>query len=120
LRREEEVYTAMATHNHTGSIWSNTGNVHRRRGPGTNFEIIDSLPAGQPLIVFCYALGDPVTFTTPSGHTNTSDAWDFVVISDQDAGGYVADVFIDTGSDITQQLGEQGRCDLLQQRLATP
>ena len=111
----------MATHNHTGTIWSNaTGGVHRRRGPGTTYEIIDSLPPGQSLVVFCYALGEPVTFTTPGGHTNTSDAWDFVVTSDQDAGGYVADVFVDTGSEITQQLGEQGRCDLLQQRLVNP
>ncbi len=109
----------MSTNNHTGSIWGNvTGHVHRRLGPGTNFDIIDSLQAGQPLIILCYSLGDTESFTAPSGQTNTSDAWDFVVISDQDAGGYVADVFVDTGSNITQQLGEQGRCDQLQQRLA--
>ena len=110
----------MATHNHTGSIWSNaTGGVHRRHGPGTNFAIIDSLQAGTSLIVLCYSLGDSESFTTPGGQTNTSNAWDFVVTSDQDAGGYVADVFIDTGGDIRQQLGTQGTCDALRQRLAS-
>ncbi|SRR6266699_980851 len=79
--------------------------------------------ADQELIVLCYSLGETVTWTTPplphapQGVTNTSDAWDFVVTSDQDAGGYVADVFIDTHGDIRHQLGEQGRCDHLKQRL---
>jgi hypothetical protein len=108
----------MPTHNHSGFIWDNaTDGVFRRHGPGTIFDKIDALQAGQQLIVLCYSLGDPETFTTPDGKTNTSDAWDFVVTSDQDPGGYVADVFVNTGDDITKQLGEQGRCDLLQQRL---
>lgn len=111
----------MATHNHTGSIWSNaTGGVHRRSGPGTSFALIDSLQASQPLIVLCYATGDTESFTTPGGQTNTSNAWDFVLTSDQDGGGYVADVFVDTGGDITQQLGAQGTCAVLAQRLAHP
>lgn len=109
----------MATHNRTGSIWSNvTLGANRRLGPGTNFEEIDTLPAGQSLIVLCYSHGQSESFTAPNGQTYTSDAWDFVVTSDQDPGGYVADVFVDTGGDVTQQLGAQGTCELLQQRLA--
>jgi hypothetical protein len=127
FRREKEAYKAMANHNHTGSIWSNvTAKANRRHGPGTNFALIDQLPAGQPLIILCYTRGDTETWTTPplpnapQGVKNTSDAWDFVVTSDQDRGGYVADVLIDTGGDITQQLGAQGTCDALRQHLANP
>ena len=108
----------MSNHNHTGSIWSNVSDgAHRRSGPGTNFEIIDTLQAGQPLVVLCYSLGDTESFTTSGGKKNTSNAWDFVVTGDQDSGGYVADVFVDTGDDITKQLGEQGKCDVLRHRL---
>ena len=109
----------MADHNRTGSIWSNvTSGANRRRGPGTSFDPpIDTLPAGRSLIVLCYARGESVSWKAPDGHTYTSDAWDFVVTSDQDPGGYVADVFIDTGGDVTQQLGEQGKCDALADRL---
>lgn len=104
--------------NHSGTIWSNVPNqVHRRSGPGTSYAIIDSLSASQQLIVLCYSWGDTETFTNPNGATNTSAAWDFVVTSDQDAGGYVADVFIDTGGDISQQLEQQGLCNQLKQRL---
>jgi hypothetical protein len=111
----------MSTHNRTGSIWSNAiGGVNRRTGPGAIFDIIDKLQSDQSLIVLCYSLGDTESFTVPDGHTYTSDAWDFVVTSDQDAGGYVADVFVNTDGDIIQQLGEQSRCDVLQQRLANP
>jgi hypothetical protein len=111
----------MSTHNRTGSIWSNAAaGAHRRLGPGTTFDLIDTLQAGQPLIVLCYSLGETASFTTPGGQTNRSAAWDFVVTSDQDGGGYVADVFVDTGGDVTNQLGEQGRCDILRQRLANP
>jgi len=65
-------------------------------------------------------LGYPISLQDPTGPepTHPSDAWDFVVTSDQDSGGYVADVFVATGGDIRQQLGEQGRCDILMQRLA--
>ncbi len=109
----------MATDNHGGSIWSNvTQGAHRRRGPGTNFEVIDTLPAGQSLVVLCYSRGQSESFTAPDGHTYTSDAWDFVITSDQDPGGYVADVLVETGGDITQLLGAQGTCEILRQRLA--
>ena len=128
FRRKEETYKAMSDHNHAGSIWSNvTDGANRRHGPGTSFNPpIDKLPAGTSLIVLCYTRGDTESWTTPPlpnaphGVTNTSDAWDFVVTSDQDRGGYVADVFIDTGGDITLQLGAQGTCDALRQHLAHP
>ena len=107
---------------HTGSIWENaTDNPHRRSGPGTNFPIIGPpLQPGQPLIILCYSLGTTVEFTNPLGITNRSDAWDFVVISDQDPGGYVADVFVNTDGNIRQQLGDHGTCELLRQRLSSP
>ncbi len=111
--------------NHTGSIWSNvTDGANRRKGPGQNFDKVDNLPARTSLIVLCWSRGQSETWTTPAlphapeGVTNTSDAWDFVVTSDQDPGGYVADVFVNTDDDIRQQLGEQGRCNALRHRLA--
>lgn len=111
----------MADHNHTGSIWGNVSiPVNRRSGPGTDFAIIDTLEAGKSLIVLCYSLGDTESFTASNGQRYTSNAWDFVVKDDQDPGGYVADVFVNTGGDITQMLGEQGRCDVLAQRFALP
>jgi hypothetical protein len=109
----------MSHTNHDGSIWSNvTQGVYRRSGPGRDYPVIDQLWAGQALIILCYSWGDTESFSAADGHTYTSDAWDFVVTSDQDPGGYVADVLVDTEGDTTKQLGEQGSCDLLQQRLA--
>ena len=104
--------------NHVGTIWSNTpSQVHRRSGPGVSFPLIDSLSPGQEVLILCYTLGDSESFTNPNGVTNTSTAWDFVFTGDQDSGGYVADVFINTGGDIIQQLGQQGTCYQLKQRL---
>jgi hypothetical protein len=121
FRREKESYKAMSHKNHEGSIWSNvTLGANRRHGPGSNFAIIDKLPADQPLIVLCYTRGDTESWTASNGQSYTSDAWDFVVTGDQDPGGYVADVLIYTDGDITQQLGAQGTCDALRQRLANP
>jgi hypothetical protein len=111
----------MAEHNHTGSVWNNvTSGAIRRHGPSTNFSVIDTLPAGTPLLVLCYLQGQSETFTAPNGQTYTSTVWDFVVTSDQDHGGYVADVLIDTGGDTAQQLGSQGTCSALLQRLVHP
>ena len=111
----------MSNHNHTGSIWSNvTDGANRRHGPGTNYGVIDNLPAGTPLIVLCYSHGQSESFTAPNGQAYTSDAWDFVITGDQDRGGYVADVLIDTDGDVVQQLGAQGTCDALRQHLANP
>ncbi len=114
----------MSDHNHTGSIWSNVGDGGVKRHSRPPFDdttvIGDPLHAGQQLIVLCYSLGPPVSLPHPTGPepTHPSDAWDFVVTSDQDRGGYVADVFIDTGGDIRQQLGNQGTCEVLRQRLS--
>jgi hypothetical protein len=109
----------MSNHNHTGSIWSNaTTGVRRHTKPHTDAEVKDVLPADQPLLIFCYSHGDTVKFENPNGHTNMSNAWDFVVTNDDDSGGFVADVYINTGNDIIQQLGPQGTSDALRQRLA--
>jgi hypothetical protein len=53
----------------------------------------------------------------PERNTWKSKAWDFVVTSDDDPGGYVADVFVNTFGDVTHQLGPQGACNALKQRL---
>jgi hypothetical protein len=122
LRREKEAYKAMSNHNHTGKIWhSLTEGVFIHSEPTNTPETrIGTLHADQQLIVLCYSFGDSISLQHPTGDepTQPSNAWDFVVTSDQDRGGYVADVFIDTGGDIRQQLGEQGRCDILKRRLA--
>ena len=98
----------------TGSIWSNaTEGVNRRCGPGTGFKIIDTLSANQGVLVVCFLLGDTESFTASDGNLNTSDAWDFVLTSESDSGGYVADVYINTGGDITQQLGAHGNCSII-------
>ncbi len=105
-------------YNHPGSIWENAPRVNRHHGPKADpTTIIDTLHAGQHLTVLCYSKGDTETFANPH-QTNTSDAWDFVVTGDQDPGGFVADVFVNTSGDIAQQLGSQGTCDALRQRLS--
>jgi len=120
FRREKEAYKAMSTHNHDGKIWSNVDapGANRRKGPGKDFALIDTLPAGTSFIVLCYALGNAeVKWTGPDGTMYNSNAWDFVVTGNQDGGGYVADVLIDTGGKITDQLGAQGSCHALGQHL---
>jgi len=112
----------MSNHNHTGSIWGNaTDGVNRHSEPNKQSATIGNpLPAGQSLIVLCYTLGETVSFQNPEnppGQPFSSNAWDYVVTSDQDKGGYVADVYVDTKGDIRQQLGTQGTCDALSQQL---
>ena len=105
-------------YNLQGTVWENAARVNRHSGPKADpTTIIDTIHANQQVTILCYSKGDTQTFANPF-RTNTSDAWDFVVTSDQDPGGYVADVLIDTGGDIRQQLGSQGTCDALRQRLA--
>ncbi len=112
-----EAYKAM--YNHPGTVWENAGRVNRHRGPKADpTTVIDTVNAGQRVTILCYSHGDTEKFINPHGHENTSDAWDFVVTGDQDRGGFVADVFINTDGDIAQQLGSQGTCDALRQRLA--
>src|SRR5690349_14235323 len=101
LSREKETYKAMSNHNHTGSIWGNaTDGVNRHSEPNKQSATIGNpLPAGQSLIVLCYTLGETVSFQNPEnppGQPFSSNAWDYVVTSDQDKGGYVADVYVDT------------------------
>ena len=106
-------------YNHPGTIWQNAANVNRHSGPKSDPNtIIGTLHAGQHVTILCYSTGSTERFENPLHTPPTSDAWDFVVTSDQDPGGFVADVFIDTGGDIRQQLGSQGTCDALRQRLA--
>lgn len=107
-------------YNHQGTVWQNAGRVNRHSGPFADpTTVIDTVNAGQSVIVLCYSQGETQTFANPF-HSNTSDAWDFVITSDQDPGGFVADVFINTDGDIRQQIGSQCTCDALQQRLAPP
>src|SRR6516225_8923019 len=101
-RREKEAYKAMNTQQ--GTIWANAGNVTRYNTPHADNSIIDSINAGQSVTILCYSHGDTQSFKAPDGVTYTSDAWDFVVTSDQDAGGFVNDVHINTGGDIRKQL----------------
>jgi hypothetical protein len=120
----------MSDHNHAGTIWSKNPDgtpltVHRRKGPGQDFALVDQqdgkLAGGTPVIVLCYTLGnEDVEFPNPFQPHNKSNAWDFVVTSDQDPGGFVADVFIDTGGDIRHQLREQGKCSVLRRSLVDP
>ena len=102
--------------NHDGIVWHNAGRVNRHSGPTADSNtVIDTINANQPVTVLCYSHGDTQSFTAPDGHTYTSDAWDFVVTSDQDAGGFVNDVHINTGGDIRKQLPVT--CSVLAQRL---
>jgi hypothetical protein len=123
FRREKEAYKAMPDHNHTGTIWQNIdqhGEV-RRLGPGDNFASIGSkLKPGTDVVVLCYSQnpdGIKKSHKTPGGVLNESDLWDFVVTEDDDGGGYIPDVYVFTGDDIDKQLGAQGTCASLQQRL---
>ena len=107
-----------------GIIWSNLPQgVNRRSGPGENYTVIDTIAANTNVIVLCYSQGETLTFTTPpfkdhpNGQTNTSSVWDFVVTSDMDPGGFVADVYINTGGDTSTMLGPQNTCGALVQRV---
>lgn len=110
----------MANHNHTGSVWSNVSKgANVREGPGTNFPTItDTLPlkAGTPVVILCYSLGEEIVHLAPDGVKYKSRAWDYVVTTNGDR-GYVADVLINTGGDIIKQMGQQGTCKLVGQRL---
>jgi hypothetical protein len=122
--REKEAYKAMPDIHaqHTGTIWPNVNPSDgvRRLGPDDSFAALDTLTGGTSVVVLCYSHnpnGFTKTHTTPGGVVNTSDLWDFVVTSNGDAGGYINDVFVDTGGPTDQMLGPQGACAALQQRL---
>ncbi len=102
-RREKEAYKAMNTQ--PGKVWGNAGSVTRYSGPHADpTTALDTINANQSVTVLCYSNGDTESFTTPGGVHNTSAAWDFVVTSIQDPGGFVPDVYIDTGGPIQNQL----------------
>lgn len=99
-----------------GTVWGNIGSVTRYSAPHSDAtKVIDTLHANQSVKVLCYSHGDTESWKTPGGVNNTSDAWDFVVTSDQDPGGFVNDVFIDTGGPIQHLLPVT--CTILSQRL---
>ena len=105
-----------------GSVWGNAGSVTRYSVPHADpTKAIDTLKANQSVTVLCYSHGDTETWTStpfaghPQGEFYKSDAWDFVVTGDQDPGGFVADVYIDTGGPIQNQLPVT--CTILSQRL---
>ncbi len=88
-----------------GNVWKNAATVNRYSGPhADSTTVIDTVNANQSVTVVCYAHGDTESFTAADGHTYTSDAWDFVVTGNEDPGGFVNDVYINTGGDIHNQL----------------
>ncbi|WP_424213125.1 peptidase [Streptomyces sp. BI20] len=60
-----------------------------RSGPGTNYGIVDVLPAGSTVGIRCQAPG-----TTVTGPYGTSNIWDCV-----GNGQYVSDTYVKTGRD---------------------
>jgi uncharacterized protein YraI len=60
-----------------------------RRGPGTGYAIVRVLPEGAKVPIYCQTPG-----TTVAGPYGTSDIWDNI-----DNGEYVADAYVNTGSD---------------------
>lgn len=59
-----------------------------RSGPGTNYSAVGTVPDGGSVTIHCQKKGETVT-----GTFGTSDLWDDIGI------GYIADVFVQTGSD---------------------
>ncbi|MEV5434177.1 SH3 domain-containing protein [Streptomyces sp. NPDC052701] len=60
-----------------------------RSGPGTGYTVVRVLPEGAKVAIFCQSPGTSVT-----GPYGTSNIWDNI-----DDGAYVADAYVDTGSD---------------------
>jgi uncharacterized protein YraI len=60
-----------------------------RSGPGTNYTVVRVLPEGAKVPIFCQSPG-----TTVAGPYGTSNIWDNI-----DNGQYVADAYVNTGSD---------------------
>ncbi|MGW2178597.1 SH3 domain-containing protein [Streptomyces sp. NPDC001732] len=63
--------------------------VNVRRGPGTKYGIVRTLPYGMRVPVYCQKPGERVT-----GPYGTSNLWDNIA-----NGQFVADVYVHTGSD---------------------
>ncbi|MGW0185058.1 SH3 domain-containing protein [Streptomyces sp. NPDC003362] len=60
-----------------------------RRGPGTNYDIVRVLAEGARVPIYCQRPGETI-----SGPYGTSSIWDNI-----SNGEYVADAFVNTGSD---------------------
>ncbi|AEN10678.1 MULTISPECIES: hypothetical protein [unclassified Streptomyces] len=63
--------------------------VNVRRGPGTQYGIVRTLPAGSSVPVYCQKPGERV-----SGPYGTSSIWNNIA-----SGEFVSDTYIRTGSD---------------------
>ncbi|MGW0790399.1 SH3 domain-containing protein [Streptomyces sp. NPDC002911] len=63
--------------------------VNVRRGPGTRYGIVRTLPYGMSVPVYCQKPGERV-----SGPYGTSNLWDNIA-----NGQFVADAYVKTGSD---------------------
>ncbi|MGW1816251.1 SH3 domain-containing protein [Streptomyces sp. NPDC002125] len=63
--------------------------VNVRRGPGTQYGIVRTLPYGMSVPVYCQSRGEWV-----SGPYGTSNLWDNIA-----NGQFVSDAYVKTGSD---------------------
>jgi hypothetical protein len=70
-----------------GTINTSGASVNVRSGAGTNFSIVGTVADGAHVTITCQKRGQSVT-----GTYGTSDIWDFI------GNGYVADTFVNTGS----------------------
>ncbi|MFJ7075830.1 SH3 domain-containing protein [Streptomyces sp. NPDC098781] len=60
-----------------------------RRGPGTQYSVVRTLPEGAQVQIFCQTPG-----TNVSGPYGTTNIWDCI-----DNGEFVSDAYVNTGSD---------------------
>jgi uncharacterized protein YraI len=60
-----------------------------RSGPGVNYSLVRTLPAGSSVPIICQRAGDSV-----SGYYGTSSIWDCIANAQ-----FVSDAYIKTGSD---------------------
>lgn len=72
-------------------------NVVVRAGPSTTMALVGRAQTGAVGVVTCYVEGEKVT-----GRRGTSNRWDQTTVNDLT--GFVADVWLDTGGDITTQV----------------
>ncbi|MFF3612845.1 SH3 domain-containing protein [Streptomyces sp. NPDC002580] len=63
--------------------------INVRSGPGTHFSIVRTLAAGSRVPIYCQCPGETV-----SGYYGTSKIWDNI-----SNGQFVADAYVNTGSD---------------------
>ncbi|WP_030383469.1 MULTISPECIES: SH3 domain-containing protein [unclassified Streptomyces] len=63
--------------------------LHVRSGPGVNYTIVRTLPAGTSVPIICQRSGDSV-----SGYYGTTNIWDCIGNAQ-----FVSDAYVKTGSD---------------------